>query len=177
MARQHIIGVRVEEERLEQFERAAKREGKKLSEWLRDLAITEIAAPLSSVVREKRTPQPAYGTTRLSPAEIAASIPGVKLGTAPEAFIGEDGQMFQFAVAQDPNSFDVANAPTEEITTKPWLPELTRITKLSEFDPGSATEELNALIGSLFRPPKGWMAWSLQKRAAYLDETHPLEGK
>ena len=45
MAKNRIIGVRVDEEQSEQFERAAKVVGKKVSDWLRDLGAAEVAPP------------------------------------------------------------------------------------------------------------------------------------
>lgn len=45
MAKNRIIGVRVDEGQSEQFERAAKAAGKKVSDWLRELAVRAIAPP------------------------------------------------------------------------------------------------------------------------------------
>lgn len=161
--------VRVETEQYEQFTRAAKVAGKTPSAWLRELGAREVAPPVprpagaylsgpqaqvvSGLISERgETPR------KMTPLELAAAIPGVRLG----GFGGMDLPV------------QVGNAPTEDVATKPWLPELRRLQSLGEWDPGTADEEFKALCPN-FRPPKGWLGLSLEKRAAYLDEKCPLE--
>ncbi len=70
---------------------------------------------------------------------------------------------------------DLGDAPAEDVKTKPWLPELIRLAKMGEMDPGSAAEEMNSLLkGDQFRAPKGWFQWSMEKRARWLDLNKPL---
>lgn len=99
----------------------------------------------------------ALGTLLPKPtaAQLAASIPGLKLGlSASEIEISDD---------------------SEDVATRPWLPELIQAAKRGELDPGDGTEYFLSLYGGPFKPPKGWSQWSIDKRAAYLDEHAPLE--
>ena len=146
-----IIGVRVSNERREQFERAAKGDGKSVSEWLRDLGVAAIAPPTSPAPAVNRT-----GVERRSPASFAASIPGVRVGLSIPV--------------------DVGDAPVEDVPTKPWLPELVRLQRLGEADPGEALEEFQSLLrGQTAGLPRGFQNMPLQQRAGWLDEHRPLE--
>ena len=71
---------------------------------------------------------------------------------------------------------DVGDAPSEDVSTKPWLPELMRLQRMGEMDPSSSEDEFNTLMrGETFRPPKGWANWSLKNRADWLDANRPIE--
>jgi len=70
MPKSHIIGVRVEDDRWAQFDRAARAAGKNVSEWLRDLGIQEIAPPLAayqSRLSQSNTSAPPLFDERLTP--------------------------------------------------------------------------------------------------------------
>ncbi len=64
----------------------------------------------------------------------------------------------------------------EPVRTKPWLPELQRIMRMAEVEPEQSTQEFRRMLGgSSLKPPKGWSDWSINRRANYLDEKHPLQ--
>jgi hypothetical protein len=88
------------------------------------------AAPLAGSRGGERRPSetPTVGKLR-SAAEIAASIPGVKLGVG-------------LAEAQDvARRGSIATEPVEEdIPTRPWYPELAKVQRLAEENLGEANE-------------------------------------
>jgi hypothetical protein len=99
------------------------------------------------------------GAPKMTAAQLAASIPGLTLG---ESLSVTDSPVF-------------ANGDGEDVKTKPWLPELTRIQRMSEMDPSSSADEFASLLrGEQFHPPKGWGMWSLEKRARWLDQNKPI---
>jgi len=83
MAKQRIIGVRVDEEQSAQFERAAKAVGKSVSEWMRGLGAREIAPPdeyeVSPVLEHAAKAEPGFGksvTEFLLEKEETIRVPG-----------------------------------------------------------------------------------------------------
>lgn len=174
MAQERIIGVRVNEDRHGQFERAAKRDGKKVSEWLRDLGIAAISPP---VPRTTPTPPDTRSIAAFSRGddqprskaqELAATIPGLRVG---------------FGVSPSTGDLPaIAPASSNEVDSdaklfKPWILELQRLQRMGEVDPGEAADEERRKLDSVgFQTPKGWMRWTLEQRADYLDQHHPLAG-
>jgi len=58
---------------------------------------------------------------------------------------------------------------------KGWLADIQRWAEMREVDPEEAArEESQVLIG--FKAPKGWLTWSSEQRAAYLDVNFPKDG-
>jgi len=54
-----------------------------------------------------------------------------------------------------------------------WLPELKKLKAKGEVDQTSADEDFKTMIPE-FRPPKGWNSWTIEGRAKWLDEKHPI---
>lgn len=191
-----MLGLWIPDEQHGQFMRAAKRADKTLSEWLRDLGAREIAPPTTTTLTEfKGVPpvaragavQPKPGEAvllvdaewmkpRRTAAEIAAVIPGVKVGLLPNngAIITEPQKTYQFAEDHDPNSFNVGNAPVEEVHIKPWLPVWRVLAPKVESEPGTFWDEIGRLAPG-FKPAVAFWKLSLEAQAAALDEKYPLE--
>jgi len=111
MARDRIIGVRVDGVQSDQFERAAKNVGKKVSDWLRELGAAAIAPPQPSVMEINRTvadsnlesyavnvevgdgevmPQVAAANTLIALEEIVAKLPKGNKATMPTGLSNSD---------------------------------------------------------------------------------------
>lgn len=83
-----IIGVRVEDERRAQFERAASAQGKKVSEWLRDLGIAAVSPP--AAVKQQVVKQPIFEEpVRESVYEYDPEYAAAMEGTIPAPSQGE----------------------------------------------------------------------------------------
>jgi hypothetical protein len=97
-------------------------------------------------------------------AELAAKIPGLQAGVGGHPASGQPAKM--------------ENLSIPATSSRPWLPELVRLSRMGEVDPGSSAQEFDDLIGGRgFKPPKGWALWSTEKRARWLDENKPLESR
>lgn len=108
---------------------------------------------------QRNEPHPIQSGARpkMTATELAASIPGLRLGSS--------------AAMAEPAEVEMG----ENVKTKPWLPELIRLQRMSEMDPASSADEFATLLhGEAFRPPKGWAMWSMEKRARWLDENKPI---
>ena len=179
------IVVHVDGEQRGQFECAAKRDGKKVGEWLRDLGAVAIVPP--TIERSHNPPMQAPVVVESPIAKVAqverpsgsspgaapsSPLPGSAAGFGKDAmaFLAERGIKVGVKVAE---VVDVGDAPVEDVKTRPWLPELKKLMAKGEFE--DVTEDFNALYGRQFRPPKGWSVWDLARRAQWLDANAPLE--
>jgi hypothetical protein len=197
------IVVHVDGEQRGQFECAAKRDGKKVGEWLRDLGVVAIAPPAieRSLERYESLRQAANNPPIQAPVVVESLIakvaqverpsgrgwedPGSSPGAAPPsplpgsaAGFGKDAMAFLAergikVGVKVAEVVDVGDAPAEDVKTRPWLPELKKLMAKGEFE--DVTEDFNALYGRQFRPPKGWGMWDLARRAQWLDANAPLE--
>lgn len=200
MAKQTILGIRVNDEQRGQFERAAKAAGKKISEWLRDVAIAVVAPPKAAELPEPGTiwlnettgrfekvpiqmsPQPQSGVSivQLEQGEESTQYPigvspkALEYAAAAEAPIGRS--ITEFLLLKGSHvEVDLAEGPdrTVTVTRRSWLPELQKLAGRDD-----AMDLFNDLLNgrTLRRPPK-WDGMNLEQRAIYLDEHCPLDAK
>jgi hypothetical protein len=177
--------VQVDDDRKGQFERAARAAGKTVPEWLRDLGIMAVAPPIPrpnpspgmQVVKQPVTSHPVTALEHAARAEspIGRSVTEFLLSKTQvkvenEGYVGTGDQS---AIAPaTPYEVDPDDKPF-----KPWISELKRLQRMGEVDPGeSADEERRKLDSVGFQTPKGWIRWTLEQRADYLDIHHPLAG-
>lgn len=97
---------------------------------------------------------------RKTAAELAASIPGVRLG----GFGGMDMPI------------DVGNAPVEDVATRPWLPLWTKTVLLINDDPDTFYETM-ARLAPGWKPRQEFWSLRLERQAEVLDEKYPLEAE
>jgi hypothetical protein len=252
MSKDKRLIIRIDEDRLGQFQRAAKREGKSVSEWLRDLGTREVAAPALEADKTKKwrlkmgfaapedcenprcpvgcpdshvlpscdedaiamgvptldqvaavsppvepllhqrqvvwdangitqlEPEPGYQFTkqqgRKTPAEVAASIPGLRVGfTKNELENGCEVGTGYVRVVDGEITFP-ANTPEEPVRS--WVED---VSKWARLDEGEAHEELLRVTRGKW-PPSNLSQWVRNPRIrpdliAWLDEHYPLTDK
>jgi hypothetical protein len=194
MTKEAFISMRLPTEQKEQFERAAKRDGKTVAAWLRDLGARAVAPPMPSgpyeargysdsamtTLREGKPPEtfmPTSGPSRprKTAAEIAASIPGVSAGVMSEqALRGRQAPYGAWSgeVRQDD--------PGESVPS--WSADLDKWAT----DPTQADDDLTTALfartGAVRKLPREFMNWTkdrkvLARLTQYLDREHPLEAK
>jgi hypothetical protein len=131
------------------------------------------------------------GMKKQTAAAIASRIPGVQLGITakdePRDMCDGRGECeisypywhdlvaLENRTTENGGSVHVGDAPVEDVQTRPWLPELKRITEMGECDPSSAADEFQRLLGGEKRLAKKWQQMPVQQRAKWLDENYPLE--
>ncbi len=152
------VFVRMEAERLSQFERAAKRVEKTVADWLHDLGVEAIAPPAprsnarSPIERDFGEVKPGDLVPRKTAAEIAASIPGVNLCI---------GQSFDKSEQLNSEIIDVGDMPVEEVQA--WFPELQRLAALYFEDPSTAIDELQTQMHGK-KAPGAYASWYMDKK-------------
>lgn len=168
MAKEKIVMVRMEEEKHGKFERAAKAVGKTVSGWLRWLGEREVAPPSNEAIlahsrgygqTTKRIDVPAKRTA----AEIAAMIPGVRLGLETES---PEPQATPYDLASDSN---------EPLWDEPPLPKFNWAAKFalwkSHGDEGDG--EMKEFLAELNLPKTFWALRDSRYRLAWLEENRP----
>lgn len=159
-----VIGVKLSDDDLEKYERATRRDGARtIAGWLRGLAERSIAPPpdLAAPVPRQTitvTPHPAKRTA----AEIAAMIPGVRLGLEAEP--------------PEPQApADVATESTEPLWDEPPLPKFNWAAKFalwkSHGDEGDG--EMKEFLAELNLPKTFWALRDSRYRLAWLEENRP----
>lgn len=180
-----MIGLWISDEQHDQFVRAAKRDSKTVSEWIRDLCLRAIAPPTNTVLSAAPIDSPTVAMAfvdsvavteagaavlmvdsehsaavavesamrRSRSAEIAASVPGLRVGLPPDY--------------RTPTKYQI-NLTWAEI----W-PGL--VTKIND-DPDTFYEEMKRLAPG-FKPKQDFWKLSVKSQVSALQERYPREGK